>query len=385
MGWKPGKYLKKVIKGIGKGIKKIGKGIGKAFKKVFKGIGKFIGKLGPIGMLGMMLIMPQLGAWWGQFGTWADTLVSSGKFFGNVMKGIHTAGAAVGNAYSTVTEGIQKTLNVVTGGTFSTAGAAGYEAGFSDKFTNWMSGQLDKGREFLGLETATPIGTPDVTTDVVPETTTTVPDTKTATSAYSASDQQVIDQMEAFSDYPNLQESLTSKLSPEGLEMYKGTTVSRYDKRGFLKDPDSYKSPYDFAAEDVTISDDFGTLGEGERIVKAGDKLGKRITSSITGKDDISTWDKFVDRGKQGYTVFKTGQDVMKTFGLGEEEYESAYSSFVADNYVPIYETSQVDWTNQGYAGQPQYGIGSANYLASINNAFMNDPWYLWSQQQGRA
>jgi len=378
MGWKPGKYLGKAIKSIGRGIKKIGKGIGKAFKKVFKGIGNFVGKLGPIGMLGMMLIMPQLGAWWGQFGAWADTLVSSGKFFGNVMKGIHTAGAAVGNAYSTVTEGIQKTLNVVTGGTFSTAGAAGYEAGFSDKFTNWMSGQLDKGREFLGLETATPIGTPDVTTDVVPETTTTVPDTKTVTSAYSASDQQVIDQMEAFSDYPNLQESLTSKLSPEGLEMYKGTTVSRYDKRGFLKDPDSYKSPYDFAAEDQVLSD----LG----IDPTSDPSTwvDQSTTTIKPKPDISTWDKFVDRGKQGYTVFKTGQDVMKTFGLGEEEYESAYSSFVADNYVPIYETSQVDWTNQGYAGQPQYGIGSANYLASINNAFMNDPWYLWSQQQGK-
>ena len=64
MGWKPGKYLGKAIKSIGRGIKKIGKGIGKAFKKVFKGIGKFVGKLGPIGMLGMMLLMPQLGAWW---------------------------------------------------------------------------------------------------------------------------------------------------------------------------------------------------------------------------------------------------------------------------------------------------------------------------------
>jgi len=173
MGWKPGKYLKKAIKGVAKGIKKIGKGIGKAFKKVFKGIGKFVGKLGPIGMLGMMLIMPQLGAWWGQFGTWAQGL--SGPL-SSVMKGVHWAGSKVGTAMTTVTEGIQKTLNVVTGGTFSTAGTAGYEAGFSDNFANWMSGQLDKGREFLGLETAAPIGTPDIdVTDVVTETT--VPDT----------------------------------------------------------------------------------------------------------------------------------------------------------------------------------------------------------------
>ena len=349
MGWKPGKYLGKAIKSIGRGIKKIGKGIGKAFKKVFKGIGNFIGKLGPIGMLGMMLIMPQLGAWWGQFGTWADTLVSSGKFFGNVMKGIHTAGAAVGNAYSTVTEGISNVIKSIPGVGDAYTG-----------FENWMGDTLNKGREFLGLETTTPIGTPDVTTDVVPETTTTVPDTKTATSAYSASDQQVIDQINSFSDYPNLQESLTSKLSPEGLKLYNSSpAVSTFSDEMLVDlkiDPKSDPSTWY-----------------------------KQGTTTIKPKPDMSTWDKFVDRGKQGYTVFKTGQDVMKTFGLGEEEYESAYSSFVADNYVPIYETSQVDWTNQGYAGQPQYGIGSANYLASINNAFMNDPWYLWSQQQGRA
>ena len=217
MGWKPGKYLGKAIKSIGRGIKKIGKGIGKAFKKVFKGIGNFIGKLGPIGMLGMMLLMPQLGAWWGQFGTWADTLVSSGKFFGNVMKGIHTAGAAVGNAYSTVTEGIQKTLNVVTGGTFSTAGTAGYEAGFSDNFANWMSGQLDKGREFLGLETAAPIGTPDIdVTDVVTETT--VPDTTTTTTVPDTnfSDEMLVDLgIDPKSDPSTWMEQGTTTIKPK--------------------------------------------------------------------------------------------------------------------------------------------------------------------------
>ena len=56
--------IKKIIKGVGKVIKKGVRKIGGFFKSVFKGVGKFIGKLGPIGMLGMMLIMPQLGAWW---------------------------------------------------------------------------------------------------------------------------------------------------------------------------------------------------------------------------------------------------------------------------------------------------------------------------------
>ena len=140
MGWKPGKYLGKAIKSIGRGIKKIGKGIGKAFKKVFKGIGNFIGKLGPIGMLGMMLLMPQLGAWWGQFGAWADTLVSGGKFFGHVMKGIHTVGASIGTAYTKVTDGINMVFDKISGGNWS-------------KMTEWMGQKMDSAREFLGLET----------------------------------------------------------------------------------------------------------------------------------------------------------------------------------------------------------------------------------------
>jgi hypothetical protein len=373
--------IKKALKKIGKGIKTGFKSIGKAFKKVFKGIGKFIGKLGPIGMLGMMLIMPQLGAWWGQFGTWAGTL---GKGFGSVMRGIHWAGAKVGTAYSTVTGGIKRALNAVTGGSWAAAGTAEYQAGLSDKFANWMSGQLDKGRDFLGLETATPIGTPDVdVTDVVPDTTTVpdttiIPDTETITSAYSASDQQVIDQMKAFSDYPNLQESLTSNLSPEGLEMYKGTTVSRYDEKGFLKDPDSYKSPSDFAAKDVAVSDDFGTLGEGERIIPAGDDLGKRLVSAMTGKDDISTWNKIVDVGKQGYTMFKTGKEIVETFADDPYDIETGWNNYIADNMVGYYESANVDWLNQGFAGQPSWGIGNSNYFQSVANYSNNDPYYQY-------
>ena len=318
MGW-----LKKKIKQVGKGIKKIGKGIGKAFKKVFKGIGKFVGKLGPIGMLGMMLIMPQLGAWWGQFTTWTQGLTGP---LSSVMKGLQWAGSKVGTAMTTVTEGIQKTLNVVTGGTFSTAGAAGYEAGLSDNFANWMSGQLDKGREFLGLETATPIGTPDIdVTDVVPD-----------------------------------------------------TTTSRYDEKGFLKDPDSYKSPSDFAAEDA-LSDDFGTLGEGERIVKAGDKLGERIQSAITGKDDISTWDKIVDKGKRGYTVFKTGQEVAQTFADDPYDIETGWNNYVADNMVGYYDSAIEDYNSLGYVGQSSYGMGNDNFFASTYNLGQTDPW-LWQQ-----
>jgi hypothetical protein len=53
MGW-----LRKKAKQIGKGIKKLGKSIGKGFKKVFGGLAKAFGKLGPLGSIAMMIMMP---------------------------------------------------------------------------------------------------------------------------------------------------------------------------------------------------------------------------------------------------------------------------------------------------------------------------------------
>jgi hypothetical protein len=52
------KWLRKKVRGIGRGIKKAFRGIGGAFKKVF---GVF-GKLGPIGSIALMFIMPGIGA-----------------------------------------------------------------------------------------------------------------------------------------------------------------------------------------------------------------------------------------------------------------------------------------------------------------------------------
>ena len=56
------KFLRKVIRKTGRGIKKAFRGIGGAFKKVF---GVF-GKLGPIGSIALMFIMPGLGQMWSQ-------------------------------------------------------------------------------------------------------------------------------------------------------------------------------------------------------------------------------------------------------------------------------------------------------------------------------
>tara|TARA_A100001015_G_C14884071_1_gene669622 strand:+ start:881 stop:1156 length:276 start_codon:yes stop_codon:yes gene_type:complete len=50
-------FFKKVFKGIKKVFKKIGKGI----KSAVKGIGKFMDKIGIVGQIGLMFIMPGIG------------------------------------------------------------------------------------------------------------------------------------------------------------------------------------------------------------------------------------------------------------------------------------------------------------------------------------
>lgn len=109
------KGIKKGIKGIFKGIKKVVKPIGKLFKQVLKPFGKLANKLGPIGTMALMFIAPYaLPAIWGTFGTWAAGL--TGPMAG-MMQGIHTAGMAIGKAYTTVTGFISDTVGRIASNT----------------------------------------------------------------------------------------------------------------------------------------------------------------------------------------------------------------------------------------------------------------------------
>lgn len=111
----------KVWKGIKKTVKKIGKGI----KKVFGKVATAFGKLGIVGQLGLAILMPYAlsalsgfaGAALGKVGTWSATLLKSSNVFakavGYGLKGVHMAGTAVGNMYTSITDtisaGVDKT------------------------------------------------------------------------------------------------------------------------------------------------------------------------------------------------------------------------------------------------------------------------------------
>ena len=132
-----------------KPLKKIVKKIGKKVKKVFKKIGKAIGKLGIVGQIGLMFLMPYaagaLGSFFGTAGTlskWGATLLSKGgiasKALGHTLNAINTVGTTIGKVYTGVTDTISNAFDTV----------------------------MNKGREILGVPKA-PVSPGTVPTDVV--------------------------------------------------------------------------------------------------------------------------------------------------------------------------------------------------------------------------
>jgi len=118
--------LSKAWKGLKKGVKKIGKGIKKVFNKVMGAIGK----LGIVGQIGMMFLMPYatgaLSSFFGAAGklaTWSTKLLGNAglgsKALGHTLNLINKAGTFAGKVYSGVTEtisgAIDKTGNFLKG------------------------------------------------------------------------------------------------------------------------------------------------------------------------------------------------------------------------------------------------------------------------------
>lgn len=107
-----------------KPLKKIVKKIGKKVKKVFKKIGRAVGKLGIVGQIGMMFLMPYaagaLGSFFGSAGTlskWGATLLGkpgiASKALGHTLNAINTVGTTIGKVYTGVTDTISNAFDIV--------------------------------------------------------------------------------------------------------------------------------------------------------------------------------------------------------------------------------------------------------------------------------
>jgi len=98
------------LKKIGKSIKKVVKSIGKGIKKVAKKVFGVIGKLGPIGQLGLMFlgVPPVLGSFFSGVANFA------GNFIPEAIKGAWTSIKTAGSgAWSSITEGISNGVDRV--------------------------------------------------------------------------------------------------------------------------------------------------------------------------------------------------------------------------------------------------------------------------------
>jgi len=127
-------FLRKVFRKLGKGIKKVGKVLGRAFGNVF---GAF-GKLGPIGMFGLWMMMPTLASGWtnmlGRISDWGGSFATA-----NTNKALQAVGEAVKHSANIVqagSEGIGFVSKTITGGIKTTL--------------DYISGPLDIG---TGVET----------------------------------------------------------------------------------------------------------------------------------------------------------------------------------------------------------------------------------------
>ena len=109
-------FFSKIWKGIKKTVKKIGKGIKKAFGK----FGKFMGKIGILGQVAMMFILPGIGAALGGAFTGAagalatntlgGALGAVGQAAGKVMQFVGNTVSKAGNVFNNVTKGVTDTL-----------------------------------------------------------------------------------------------------------------------------------------------------------------------------------------------------------------------------------------------------------------------------------
>ena len=209
MGWKPGKLLKKVGKGLKKAVKSIGKGI----KKVVGKIGAAIGKLGVIGQIGMMFLMPYamsglssfFGGVGGKIATWSTNLATSNPVVSKFLGAVHKAGSMAVNAYNTVTtaigNGVDRVGNFFKGEGFTLS--ADRASVFGTSASSPVTGTPTVTADSVELPTSatTPTGAPTVTSSGEIVSTTNLPPSSRADAiSFKGEVQQFETDLDLFSD-----------------------------------------------------------------------------------------------------------------------------------------------------------------------------------------
>lgn len=328
--------LSKAWKGLKKVVKKVGKGI----KKVVNKIGKAFGKLGIVGQLGMMFLMPYamsgLSSFFGQFagtqaGTWANTLLNSkniaSRALGTTMDLIHKAGTGVGNIYKSVTETIgnafdntKKFFGIETDSEVLDTVNSKVQKGVADeKIKLDAKAIVDKG---LGLDVETPLSELTGVTDV-----------------------------SGMKDF-NLADSLLGSKKKEQSFFEK---INIFDPESQIRKDITSFDVYDYGKETVKASATEATIGGikaagtqqiakalGYEAPEAGDYVSINIPSlmAMTSKDPsvFDTVDLTLSKGGNSFmgTALANQSYINDLLSDGTSAYESYMKNFQRQMYQPL-------------------------------------------------
>ena len=225
-----------------------------------------------------------------------------------------------------------------------------------------MSGQLDKGREFLGVETQQNRAFTQQIEKLTP--------------THANFDETFRDNFLKAPDINSLGLSSTDDLLPDfikGPEGYtyntKGMNMGEFAtsmKEGTIKPLGKInldKSITPSGAKGWTAPEP-SKFGTGAATVK-----GAGVAGTTKELSKLEKWGLGVSTAGGAVSLLQTaagyGDDPVGGGGLGPAE--------VA--LIP-YESSNVDWVNQGFAGQPSWGIGNSNYFQSVVDYSNTDPYY---------
>ena len=332
--------LSKIFGGIKKVIRKIGGGI----KRLVKKIGGAFGKLGILGHIGMMFLMPYLPGWWGTMGEWATRLAKgtgmAGKAFGHVMRGVYHAGKAVGTVYRGVTEAISGSMKWL--GNKANVMFGGEAMRFGDPWKgleNWKGSVEDWGKE--GWTGKSPKA-PDLS--------------------------EIID--------PSTTKDIYGKDMPEWAQ--RAGVDSTKDIYG--KEID-YLSTTDVGGVDLTDVTGIGTdkVAGGQNLLDRAKDFGSDFVANV--KEDLSA-QGLADAATEGVTGAITqgiGETVLKAAGIEKPDYISKQV------VVPTIQTFQGDILNKDQMNafdSSGYTFGSHQMNQYYSQVFQDhDAYLLWLNQ----
>jgi hypothetical protein len=145
-------FFKKIFKGVKKVFKKVGKGI----KSAFKSVGRFMGKIGVLGQIAMMFVLPAIGgALMKGLGTGFNALVGKSAVFTTAgTTGTLTAGTGMLGSSSAIIRGAGQVLKAA--GNFAKVGHSAFKTvtGAVGSFVKEFAGTALK--KIPGMQTMIP-------------------------------------------------------------------------------------------------------------------------------------------------------------------------------------------------------------------------------------